>query len=377
MAVGTGNPFYIEPAKADISPVLQGIGSMIKESRESKLKQENQDALMTAYKGGNPDDVAALIAKSPELAGSLNTMLKFKSDKTAKGFGDTVRGIALDPDNAEQILIDRINSVNESGGNPVQSVMALDQFRRDPEGFSNSLLLMGAGTLNPQEYDALKIKMGAGKDSFKQQSLQLKRDTLGLRKLEAALRAEDNDLKREKLQLDIDAKREKIDIAKKGVQKKAKDQIRQQGSLSTAIDDFMANDGYMNAVSGWRGRTPAVSDTGVEAEAYFDNIKNNLTLENLDKMTGVLSETDIKILSTAATALQKGMSKKAITTEMKKIQDVLKTKSDSVQKQILEGVDAPAVEAAQQSSTQEGTTATNPQTGQKVIFTNGQWQPAT
>jgi len=29
-----------------------------------------------------------------------------------------------------------------------------------------------------------------------------------------------------------------------------------------------------------------------------------------------------------------------------------------------------------QTGTQEGTTATNPQTGQKVIFTNGQWQPA-
>ena len=35
-----------------------------------------------------------------------------------------------------------------------------------------------------------------------------------------------------------------------------------------------------------------------------------------------------------------------------------------------------SIEGETPAGPQEGATATNPQTGQKVIFTNGQWQPA-
>lgn len=358
MALRAPNPFMIEPSKADFTPILQGIGSMIKESRDAKLKQENKDALMAAYKGGNPDDVAALIAEKPELAGSLNTMIGFRNDKTEKGFNDMVRNIARDPENTEKFITDRIENVIENDGNPVQSVMMLDQYQNRPDSFNDSLLLLASG-MDSKFYDALKLKMGVGGDNFKQQEIDIKKGALSLRKIESELRQdeiklkrEDNQLNREKMQLDIDAKRESIVRIKQEIQKKAKAEIRQQASLGEAIDTFIGNDDYMNAVTGWRGRSPSITDTGVEAEAYFDNIKNNLTLENLDKMSGVLSETDIKILSTAATAMQIGMGKPAMLREMRKIKNVLKDKSAEVQKMILSGTDQPVGDASQSADSE-------------------------
>lgn len=170
---------------------------------------------------------------------------------------------------------------------------------------------------------------------IQREKLDLRKDELEARNLERLQKEETNALRREEIGLKLEQKRTKIRQDKQKVQSDAKAKIQQQGALSTSIDDFLKNDDYVNAVTGVRGRTPAITTTGIEAEAFFDNIKNNLTLENLDKMTGVLSETDIKILSTAATALNKGTSKSAMTKEMRKIQSVLKDKSADVQSRLL------------------------------------------
>lgn len=333
------NPFYIQPSQANINPALQGVGPLVEESRAKKKQQADEQALMTAYKNGDADSVAAMTAKNPELGVRLGAMLKFKSAETEKNYAESVRKLAStsDPEARGRILVDRIDHINSEGGDPTQTVMALEQLQKgDTEGFEKGLELEFARTQGKQEWEAYKTQRGGGKEAVRREANQIKRESLELRRLEASLRREDNGLKREKLQLDIDSKREKITIAKKGLNKKAKDTMRQQGSLSKSIDDFISNKKYVNAMTGWRGRTPAVTDAGLEAEAFFDNIKNNLTLENLDKMTGVLSETDIKILSTSATAMQPGMGKKAMIEEMKKIQDVLKTKSKDIQNQLMD-----------------------------------------
>ena len=59
-----------------------------------------------------------------------------------------------------------------------------------------------------------------------------------------------------------------------------------------------------------------------------EQIKNSLTLENLDLMSGVLSETDIKILSSAATKLDLSLSEDAYIQEIQKIQNVFQRTVD-------------------------------------------------
>ncbi len=151
-----GNPFYIRPAQANIQPVLQGIGSLIKKNRAEALQKSNSEKLMNAYRSGKPDEVAKLMASNPELGKQAFDMLNFKNDDTKKGFNNMVRKIIKTPDPAEQeqVIINRINMVNKHGGNPVQSVQLLDQLQRFPVEFENDMLTLAAGALNPQEYDA-------------------------------------------------------------------------------------------------------------------------------------------------------------------------------------------------------------------------------
>lgn len=67
---------------------------------------------------------------------------------------------------------------------------------------------------------------------------------------------------------------------------------------------------------------PSIGDA-YEAEADIDRLVNLLTLANTDKMTGVLSESDIKILRDAGTVLsKKGLSERRVLEELKKIAEV-------------------------------------------------------
>lgn len=61
-------------------------------------------------------------------------------------------------------------------------------------------------------------------------------------------------------------------------------------------------------------------------EKKFDNLKGLLTLENLGLMTGVLSDTDIKIIQDASTALDIGLGDEAFEAELQSIADALNRK---------------------------------------------------
>jgi len=332
-----GNPFYIQPASVDTRPVLQGIGSLVKSSRDAQKKKALTSGLQGAYSSNDPDKVAEFVAENPESTGALNEMMNFRNEATKKNYGEFVRGFLTNPtrENFVEMAEARSKFVRDQGGDSSGIDQAVEAYDENPEAAVNRTELSLAAISSPQEWKAYQQQKGIGGDASRQEALQIKRDTLDLRRLEASLRSEENELKREKIRLDIDAKKEKLKTNKESLNKKARDTIKQQGSLSSAIDNFIGNKDYVNSVTGWRGRLPAITDSGLEAEAFFDNIKNNLTLENLDKMTGVLSETDIKILSTAATSLQKGMSRKAMIGEMNKIKEVLKEKSSSTQKLLL------------------------------------------
>ena len=75
----------------------------------------------------------------------------------------------------------------------------------------------------------------------------------------------------------------------------------------------------MDSVTGYKGRIPAITDSGVEAEAYLDNIKNSMTIDNLSVMSGPLTDKDIQIIASASSRLRAGMSDKALRKELNTI----------------------------------------------------------
>ncbi len=105
-------------------------------------------------------------------------------------------------------------------------------------------------------------------------------------------------------------------------------QVAADGANQTIalINDFIGNESYMDAMTGYRGRAPSVTQSGFDAEQAMMQIKNSLTLDNLDKMTGVLTDKDIEILSSAASAIKPGMSEPAMRKEFNRIKNLMNAK---------------------------------------------------
>ena len=98
------------------------------------------------------------------------------------------------------------------------------------------------------------------------------------------------------------------------------------------IDNLTNSDDYMKAISGVRGKLPPVPGTpGFDAEVAFNQLRDSLTLENLDKMSGVLTDRDIQLLSSAASGLEFGMSRKALEARISIIKSVLEDQSTVAQ----------------------------------------------
>ena len=328
-----GNLFNTKVAVSSADKVFQGLGSIIKQNRQEQKAIEKKKAFMGALESGDPNKMAEFVISNPDSRELVNDVMKYKSTASKKNHRDTLRNILTDPQNAEQYISERRSYLESVGADTEITDKSMEMYQQNPEAFMKNAEVAFAGVA-PKEFKAL-VKSNAKMTEYQRETLDLKREANDIRRLEKEARTEDNQLKRDELKFKLDERKQKSKDRRVKKRFDASAKIRQQTSLSESIESFIANPDYINSMTGYRGRTPSVTTTGIEAEAYFNNIKNNLTLENLDKMTGVLSETDIKILSTAATALQAGMSAPKMKVELKKIQTVLATKSADVQAQLM------------------------------------------
>jgi len=135
---------------------------------------------------------------------------------------------------------------------------------------------------------------------------------------------------------------------------------------------MLSNPEALNNVAGpISSRLPTIRGSSADTEADLKELENLLTLGNLNRMTGVLSETDIKILANAASGISTAASEGRMQAKLQEIQSRL-AQNPAVQRN---AQPAATQQAPSQGGFQEGVTATNPQTGQKAVYRNGQWEP--
>lgn len=93
--------------------------------------------------------------------------------------------------------------------------------------------------------------------------------------------------------------------------------------------ELLNSDAIESVYGSFQGAVPSVRPGVVDAEAQVDRLVDMLTLENTSKMTGVLSESDIKILARAGSVLaNKRISDRAAKKELERIAGVLDKVSD-------------------------------------------------
>ncbi len=143
----------------------------------------------------------------------------------------------------------------------------------------------------------------------------------------AAEREADRELKREKSAKTGKSSAEvKADLAK---EEKSEEKAKAYESTVTTLDsvnELLGHKGLRSAV-GASSLLPTIpGGDAADFEVALDSFVGNLTLENMSKMSGVLSDSDIKILKNASSGLDIKMSEGEFMNRLNKIRDKLQTK---------------------------------------------------
>lgn len=103
-------------------------------------------------------------------------------------------------------------------------------------------------------------------------------------------------------------------------QKEAQDTARESARLAKAL---LTHKGF-NGVFGLLGSyVPTMRQDTADAESLLNSLQSMLTMENMGKMKGVLSDSDMKVLRQASTTLTNRMSEGAARAELQRVARVM------------------------------------------------------
>jgi hypothetical protein len=209
------------------------------------------------------------------------------------------------------------------------------------------------------------------------EQINIKRDTLAIRKdenetrkLEQELKREDNELKREDLQLKINQRKEKIEQTKRDVIEGMQSGVDQIQSTLDTIERVRNHPGLESATGVFSFAPTFPGSDAANFEAQIETLQSQQFLSAVSQMKGMgaLSENEGKKLASSIGALNLNMSDEAMKAELDRIFEVTTKARNKMAGKI------PKPEAEQAAQVAEGQTATNPQTGQTLVFRGGQWQ---
>jgi hypothetical protein len=110
--------------------------------------------------------------------------------------------------------------------------------------------------------------------------------------------------------------------------KEAMDTAREVQRIAMAL---RKHGGLNGAFGAWGARIPTMRQGTADAEVLLNSLSSLLTMENMGKMKGVLSDSDMKVLRQASTTLSPSMSESAARAELERIaQTMSKTTGDPV-----------------------------------------------
>lgn len=302
---------------------------------EQAANQRKAEMAMASdlFKSGTPAQIAEFMFKHEDAGKRLNDMMGFRNDATKQNMIQGMQAIIANPNSAEQIITDRIEFVKSQGGNPTQTMQELVTLKEvGPEKYAQ-MVEAGYSMLDPQGYQAFtKTKGDPNADLIRHKMIldnQLKQEQIADYQKQTSLRGQPT-----AKQLADEAKAK---------EKAQQEQTETQNKIYTvnqnisAIDTLLNNQDYLDKVTGVSSRLPTVSTTATEADAYLDNIKNSMTIENLGVMSGPLTDKDIQIIASASSRLNKGMSEAAFKRELNTIKAAYERVKKNYAKQAKQG----------------------------------------
>ncbi|MEL7413672.1 MAG: hypothetical protein AAGJ90_19705, partial [Pseudomonadota bacterium] len=138
---------------------LEKVAQRLEQKRNQEKLEMLQGELVDAYRSNDPDKIAELSIQNPQLAQVMSQALTHKNERTEKNFTDTALKILQNPENAEQLINDRLAFLTEEGADTTQTQGELAAYQSDPEGYADKVKLALAYK-NPAAWNAYKETLG-------------------------------------------------------------------------------------------------------------------------------------------------------------------------------------------------------------------------
>lgn len=313
-------------------------------AQQQAMQQDAQARELGAQllREGTPEQIAEFGIKNPAVMKDFVAAANFQDQQAETGRLNYAKDILSGNVNPKAALQSRIAEVEARGGDAQGLYRTLEQgtdeaiidaARRDfavldPQGYKTYQQATTAGQPKAAtEYEQALIASKKVDQNLRQQEIDLK-------KAQTAAKKETDALKKEKLEQEVAAKQQALDSTKQQKAQNLTASITASSSLVNSIDDILNNPQYIEDLSGISGRLPTLMPSGTDADVAFDNLVNQLTLDNLGLMSGVLTDRDIAVLRSAAAGLEKGMTKDKFVSQLKKIKNRTQSKIKGAEKEL-------------------------------------------
>lgn len=410
--MSNGNPFAI-----DIGNPLAGLGQLAQQYHQRSYEEEQQAKQLEAQQAkqqeiksvldrGNVTEISQYMAANPQFAKGLESAFGFQTEQTRQNMADSAFRI-LSGEDPKQVIEDRAAFVSQQGGDPSQTLAALN---KSPEELQQSAKVMLTQFGTPQQIKAATDLglVGTGEEDmtpYQKARLKLDEKGLALRELEVKARQEDNVNKRKSLnnrikkqRMDLQTQELKILADNKGgpaqkmlrdasegdklsltFARRMADSNKQLVELEETIDPTNRIIGF---IAGSKGLTSEAANrmAGPEEQAYAAAASDYVTAQ-LRKESGAAigaDEFERKYRElfpmpgdTPEQVALKRERRAAGSVDMQNLSGGLYNEFYG------EGAQVEQAVTQEQQPTQqytEGQTARNPQTGQVITYRGGQWQ---
>ena len=396
------NPFSVAP------PSLQGLGQIGAAYFQNQEKQEQaaaqqakQQEVQQLLERGDVSEMSQYMAANPQLAKGIESAFGFKSDVTKQNATETAFNI-LSGNDSDSAIRDRAALISREGGDPSGTLSLLE---KTPDERARAARLTIANFGTPAQIKAVSDLTGGSEASmtpYQRERLKLDKRGQELREEEAKLRREDNVNKRKSLEnrvkketIQLDKLERELAADQKGgaAQKLLRDSSEgakkassfarrmidsgtQLLELEDTIDPTSRVIGY---ISGGKGITSEAANrlATPEEQAYASAASDFVTAQLRDESGAAIGteEFDRKYREFFP---MPGDSPDQIALKRERrnfAAEDMRNLSGGLYDALYAEQESQAAQPEQQASQfTEGQTATNPQTGQTLVYRGGQWQ---
>ena len=390
---------------------LQGISSvmdMYKQMDQQKRQQEFQQAYADAYTSGDRDAMRKLASQYPEQLDAVRNGMKFVDEDQRSTVGTLAASARLAASSPEAMMSWLQNNSSELTRAGVDPLDVAKMYQQNPQGFTEFVDHLGMAALGPIDYFNVQDKMvgrqlekGRLDESIRQadmenargwaniqnaqldraQRAQMHSDEMGLKLMELGQKGKPSADLIKGLNSDITnfgKNYNSVRAAANSLQalSKVNTGAAQLGIIFNYMKSLdpqsvvregeqvqvMRSDGIWGQIKGYVDQLNAGNGLSQEAR---DNIVNAAKI-NANAMGQQFNQQVDEYLDTYGDTIPQGLKKSLGRRKAKLFDDVPAQPTP-------QGGNGQTKAAP--SGISEGATATNPKTGQKLIYRNGQWQP--